>query len=130
MSPMELSVERRWHSEACTTGILSINGTFQCFTLERPEDDPEHPPIPTGRYEVTRYQSPHFGKDVLLLHDVPGRDSIEIHTGNTAKDSHGCILVGQTLGGSSIGHSVAALIHLLATITFPAFITIEASYGL
>ena len=50
--------------------------------------------IPKGRYKLTLYKSPKFKREVLLLHDVPGRQFIEIHHGNYPKDTSGCILVG------------------------------------
>lgn len=62
---------------------------FECVTLEPANR------IPAGRYPVTKYQSPKFGFTVLLLHDVPGREAIEIHAGNFFTDSTGCILPGE-----------------------------------
>ena len=50
--------------------------------------------IPKGRYRFSIYRSPKFKREVLLLHDVPGRQAIEIHHGNYPKDTSGCILVG------------------------------------
>ena len=62
--------------------------------------------IPTGVYKVTLgVKSPKFGKrqfyrDVCQgklprLMGVKGFDGILIHCGNTAKDTDGCILVGE-----------------------------------
>jgi len=68
------------------------------FTLERPAVA-----IPAGGpYPVTIYFSPHLGREVPLLNDVPGRSLrdtrsyIEMHWGSFPQNSDGCILVGET----------------------------------
>ncbi|MBI4997867.1 MAG: hypothetical protein HZC22_13435 [Rhodocyclales bacterium] len=58
--------------------------------------------IEPGTYRATVRQSPRFKRQVLLLHDVPGRDMIEIHPANWAGDEelgwfselNGCIALG------------------------------------
>jgi hypothetical protein len=52
--------------------------------------------IPTGRFQLTMYNSPHFHRSVPLLVNVPGRSYILIHWGNYPENSDGCILVGET----------------------------------
>lgn len=54
--------------------------------------------IPAGVYRCIRRFSPKHGYDVFELQGVPGRGNIEIHPGNTTKDTLGCILVGNTFG--------------------------------
>ena len=51
--------------------------------------------IPTGIYRVIISYSNRFKKQMPLLLNVPGFAGIRIHTGNTEKDSLGCILVGK-----------------------------------
>jgi hypothetical protein len=51
-----------------------------------------------------------------LLLDVPNFDGIRIHTGNTAKDTLGCILVGQGKGVDSISSSRLAFAPLFEKI--------------
>ncbi|HVB87866.1 MAG TPA: DUF5675 family protein [Candidatus Dormibacteraeota bacterium] len=77
----------------------NANAPF-CVTLERPAvrfGDP-HPCIPAGEYRVVLYESPHFGRTMPLLADVPGRSGIEIHWGNFVRDFEGCIGVGAWRG--------------------------------
>jgi len=46
--------------------------------------------------------------------DVPGFTGIRIHSGNTAKDTHGCVLVGETREtNTTLGHSHAAFNELM-----------------
>jgi hypothetical protein len=47
-----------------------------------------------------------------LLLKVKGFDGIRIHTGNTAKDTLGCILVGKSRSENQIGNSRIAYANL------------------
>lgn len=97
---MKIRVVRREFTDVSTTGELSTDGTFRCFTLEDPVRPrgvkiPGATAIPTGLYVATVYRSPRLGYLVVLLHDVPDFTASEIHRGNKAGDTRGCILVGQ-----------------------------------
>ena len=53
--------------------------------------------IPEGRYAVVITWSPKMKQWLPLLLGVPMFSGIRIHAGNTAKDTAGCILVGENL---------------------------------
>ncbi len=95
---MKLTLKRSIYLPQGTLGHLFLNGAPFCSTLERPA--PQFPAdvhcIPEGTYRVTIYDSPHFGRLMPLLMDVPGHSGIEIHWGNYPLDSKGCVLVGDS----------------------------------
>ena len=93
---MELRLERRPSTTSATLGRLWM---AECVTLENvvrdgPKLDDETA-IPEGRYRVTVTMSQRFGRMMPLINDVPGFTGIRIHSGNTAEDTSGCVLVGQ-----------------------------------
>lgn len=94
-----------------TFGVLMRDNTPILCTLE-----PETPIIPEGVYTLTKYESPKFGREVFLINNVPGHDAVEMHVGNTVKDTAGCILVGMNFiySGSGISNSQIALENLLS----------------
>lgn len=120
---MEIMVERQPSALGATLGKLYVDGVFECYTLEDQVREVEGEPvsewkiqdvtaIPRGRYSVSLTSSPHFGCILPLLNDVPGYSAVRIHWGNTAKDTDGCILVGQTTEGNVVYKSKAAFAAL------------------
>lgn len=79
-----------------TLGYLVKDGTTLCVTCEEPwkNNARRESCIPAGRYKVVKRVSPKFGHHWLVM-GVPSRSLILIHTGNTIKDTEGCILVGK-----------------------------------
>jgi len=96
---VNLLIIRDTFTEKSTIGRLFINGESFCDTLENPWIDNQRSIscIPKGRYKVRlRLARESATRDYLhlLVQDVPNRDWILFHKGNTAKDTSGCILVG------------------------------------
>ena len=97
---VNLLIIRDTFTENSTIGELFINGERFCDTLENPwlNNQRNISCIPEGRYKVRlRLPRESATRDYLhlLVQDVPNRDYILFHIGNTAKDTSGCILVGQ-----------------------------------
>lgn len=113
-------------------GVLLIAGKIHSFTLEDPwnGNQPFASCIPAGSYTCRRIISPHFGETFEIC-DVPGRDHILFHWGNTEADTQGCVLVGQQVGGlggrRAVLNSKAAfrgMFNLLHAVdSFPLLIT-------
>ncbi len=108
---MNLVLTRTSRNPLAVRGDLTVNGIAECVTLENPALL-----IPAGSYPVVVYSSPRLGHTVPLLVDVPGRTMIEIHCGNKAEDSLGCILVGRTGTPDRISESRLAFAHLMPQI--------------
>jgi len=108
---MNIRVLRKTFTDQSTVGELSVNGKFECFTLEdkvRAVKIHGKTAIPAGIYEVTVTFSDKFKKPLPLLLNVPNFAGIRIHSGNTAADTEGCILVGTTKAADSVGNSRVA----------------------
>lgn len=87
-----------------TYGLLDLDGVFQCHVLEDEDRHLETNPtgkvygetaIPRGTYPVVLDFSHRFKRTLPHVLGVPGFDGIRIHPGNTAADTHGCLLVGK-----------------------------------
>jgi hypothetical protein len=115
---MELLLKRQpTNKEDVTFGSLSINGEYECHTLEdaiRVQKIYGQTCIPPGRYRIEMKLSPKFNLIVPHILDVPGFSNILIHHGNTKNDTLGCILVGITIKGSVIFSSRIALDRLIS----------------
>jgi hypothetical protein len=112
---MELVLIRTYHTDG-TNGTLTINNSFQCYTIELPwvNNLPRRSCIPEGRYELKKRYSPKF-KDHLLVQGVPGRSLVLLHPANDAlKELKGCIAPVSSLDGAGKGsHSRKAFKKLL-----------------
>lgn len=119
---MKLLLNRVWKKDSYTIGKLYVDDLFLCNTLEDTDRGLSQSmsleeikkikkasitAIPVGVYTIDMDTvSPRFSKNSWFvktcngaklprLKDVPGFTGVLIHTGNTAKDTDGCILVGK-----------------------------------
>lgn len=120
---MNLKLIREVFDDKSTVGDLLVDGQHECYTLEDKDrkleqylagvDPANHDAysaalaqlkaakvygetcIPRGTYEVAITFSPHFGRLMPLLMNVPGYDGVRIHSGVKPADTLGCILVGE-----------------------------------
>jgi hypothetical protein len=105
---VEMTLTRKVFTNESSIGELQVNGTFECYTLEdpvRPEKIAKVTAIPKGRYQVDLTHSKRFNCLMPEVMNVVGFGGIRIHTGNTAADTEGCILVGQNTAVNRIGGS-------------------------
>jgi hypothetical protein len=121
MTNLNLKLDRRYKCNGYTIGHMYVDGKYFCDTLEdadrgladtmteaeiKAKKLKSITAIPTGVYYVNMntksakfgdkpfYRQTCGGKLPRLL-GVKGFDGILIHCGNTAKDTDGCILVGE-----------------------------------
>ena len=101
---MELTVHRTKNAEKACTGMLDVDGVYECVTLEDVVRDlgptgsgkiQDKTAIPAGRYKVTTDFSAKFQKVMLHVLEVPYFTGIRIHSGNDDENTEGCLLVGQ-----------------------------------
>ncbi|WMC01419.1 hypothetical protein [Microvirus D_HF2_219] len=98
-----LRFEKIYDSGVYVIGYIFVDGIYICDFLV-----PSQLQIPTNQYEYKLYSSPTHGIVPLIL-DVPGRSMIEVHKGNTIKDSRGCFLVGYNLSKGTVSNSSLAM---------------------
>jgi hypothetical protein len=84
-------------TERATMGQLFMED-LNLLTLELPWKDNKQGEscIPEGTYKVVLAWSNRFRRLMPRLLNVPGREGILIHSGNTPFDTEGCILVGMS----------------------------------
>lgn len=107
---MKLTLIRIANKATYTIGKLYIDGVYECDVIEdkdRGLDDSMtleeikrkkvygETAIPTGTYNLIINYSQKYKKQMPLLLNVKGYEGIRIHSGNTAKDTLGCLIVGQ-----------------------------------
>jgi len=99
---MRLKLIRKHLGETFTEGKLFIDDIFECFTVEDTDRNLEHgglkvqnsTAIPRGTYPITISMSNRFKKFLIEVKNVPQFKGVRIHSGNSSKDTEGCIIVG------------------------------------
>lgn len=143
---INLVLQRDLLTDESTEGTLTVDGVQECFSLELPvKDGLPGSAIPPGTYPVVLAGSPkflsssdlwvqRFASTIPHLINIPNRTDILIHWGNSAADTEGCILVGQSRGEDFIGSSRAAFeaLHakMLAARVNGEAITIQVQGGI
>lgn len=91
-----------------TLGALLIATRVFCWTLEPPiyDNKKNFACIPAGQYECKKKISQKFNRTVYEICNVPDRDLVEFHPGNTVQDTIGCVLLGETIGKLSGNRAV------------------------
>lgn len=124
---MKIEIKRIEKTIESTIGEMSVDGKFQCYTLEDTYREVVGQPvhtwkinsrtaIPAGTYNVIVTVSTRFKTRLPRLENVAGYSGILIHPGNAANDTDGCILVGTTKKKDFVGNSKAAFSKLLPMI--------------
>lgn len=102
---MRVTIKRCYYPTG-TNGILSVDGKFECCTIELPMRDnkPRISCIAEGEYNLIKRLSPKFGWTVYVMGTQPKRDLILFHAANNAiKELNGCIAPVQKLTGDGLG---------------------------
>ena len=126
---MQILIQRHALKEGYTIGRMEINGRYFCDTLEDTDRGLSEEmseaeiaarkvkgatAIPTGAYRIDmQTRSPRFGRVLPRLISVKGYAGVLIHSGNTAADTEGCILVGENRERGKVLNSRATLERLL-----------------
>lgn len=129
---MKLELIRDLKNSSYTLGKLSIDDIFFCYTVEdvvRLEGEKVfgQTAIPSGTYKVILTMSPHFGKVTPRLLEVPNFDGVLIHSGNTAVDTEGCIIIGTIRIPNGVGLSRQCFTRLMSKLEGQTDISITIS---
>lgn len=140
---MLITLKRHDLQDDYTMGWWYINGDYFCDTLEDTDrmlyNDMAvtaiakkkvagQTAIPYGRYAVKMTFSARFQRILPLVCNVPCFDGVRIHAGNTAKDTAGCILLGERAGGGLLKNSrktCEKLYKMLCSTNEPIWLDIE-----
>lgn len=110
---MKVTVKRTFKGTEYTIGKLYIDGAYFCDTLEdkvrKGAKVYGKTAIPAGKYKVKKTWSPKYAKTLPEIQNVPGFSGIRIHSGNTAADTDGCLLIGLNKIKGSVIHSRDAM---------------------
>ena len=107
---MKIELIRIAFKDTYTIGKLYVDDTYFCDVLEDVDRGLDssmseseilekkvkgQTAIPTGHYVINITYSPKYKRMMPLLLNVKGFSGIRIHSGNSSKDTEGCLLVGK-----------------------------------
>ena len=146
---MEILVKRIAKKSKYTIGKMYIDGQYICDTLEDADRGLNQnmslkeinnkkvygeTAVPTGTYKVdmntvspkfkSRTWAKPYGGKLPRLVLVPGYDGVLIHPGNKAKDTLGCILVGENKAVGQVLNSQVTFKKIMSILTKGTNITI------
>ena len=115
---MIVKVIRTFKGTEYTIGKLYIDNQYFCDTLEdvvRKNGEKVYgkTAIPSGLYRVKKTFSPRFKKVLPEILEVPGFSGVRIHSGNTAADTEGCLLLGLNKEKGKVLYSKDAIAFFL-----------------
>jgi hypothetical protein len=137
---MKLRLVRKYRKETYTIGKLYVDGVYFCDTIEdkdRGLDDSMglaeimtkkrygETAIPYGTYKVEITYSPKYKRLMPEIKNVKGYSGIRIHSGNTAKDTLGCLIVGKNTQVGMVSESRKTYNKLFALMKDAKDIVIE-----
>lgn len=117
---MDIVVWRKYRKADYTIGRVYLDGKFFCNSLEDTDRGltqymsvgeimnakiKGRTAIPIGDYKVTRTYSPKYKRLMPLVNNVKGFAGIRIHSGNTHKDTEGCLLLGDNTAKGMVTNS-------------------------
>ena len=107
---MKIELIRIAFKDTYTIGKLYVDDTYFCDVLEDVDRGLDssmseseilekkvkgQTAIPTGHYVINITYSPKYKRMMPLMLNVKGFSGIRIHSGNSSKDTEGCLLVGK-----------------------------------
>lgn len=107
---MKVLIERKWPKPSYTIGRVYVDDVFFSNSLEDRDRGLRQDmsvgeisrikvagetAIPKGKYKVTMTFSPKYKRVMPQIMAVPGSTGVRIHSGNTAADTLGCVLLGK-----------------------------------
>lgn len=137
---MKIKLVRIAFKETYTIGKLYVDGKYVCDTIEDKDRGLDNSmtvneilrrkikgqtAIPTGHYNIEITYSPKFKRMMPLLLGVKGFSGIRIHSGNTSKDTEGCLLVGKNTQVGMVTESRNTYQRLFAMMQGEKNITID-----
>lgn len=114
---MELKQQRDVRTDTTTIGLFFVNGEQFCYglepkdrglTIDTPIEQIEsikvagQTAVPAGRYQIVKFYSEAHKCMLPRVVNIPGFDFIEIHAGNFARDTKGCLLLGTHMSVDSV----------------------------